>query len=88
MKKKILALLTAVLVGSNVLAFAEVTSVKVSPNGIQVNGRTDNNKQGTDFSVDLYDATKYNADMPVTSAMLNPPSKSSTMRLVENVSRR
>ena len=67
MKKKILALLTAVLVGSNVLAFAEVTSVKVSPNGIQVNGRTDNNKQGTDFSVDLYDATMYNADMPVTS---------------------
>ena len=67
MKKKILALLTAVLVGSNVLAFAEVTSVKVSPNGIQVDGRTDNNKQGTDFSVDLYDATKYNADMPVTS---------------------
>lgn len=67
MKKKILALLTAVLVGSNVLAFAEVTSVKVSPNGIQVDGRTDNNKQGTDFSVDLYDATMYNADMPVTS---------------------
>ena len=68
MKKKILALLTAAaLVGSNTLTFAEFTSVRVSHNGIQVNGRSDDNKQGTDFSIDLYDAATYDANMPVTS---------------------
>lgn len=68
MKKKILAaIMAAVFVGLNASAFANTDTVIVSSGQIQVRGRTDDNKQGTEFSIDLYDAAKYNEDMPVTS---------------------
>ena len=68
MKKKILAaIIAALFVGSNASAFANADTVIVSPEQIQIRGRTDDNKQGTEFSIDLYDAATYDADMPVTS---------------------